>query len=67
MTTITDKITIYSEEGDRNCSATIEARMDSGKPECHVTLYVDDKPVFSMGNDEIDDFCKALQSMSVNN
>jgi hypothetical protein len=60
MTIITHKVTLQSELGDAKHPATLELRMDETKPDCPVTFWQNDKAVFSMGNDEIHDFIKAL-------
>ena len=63
MTTITEKITVCSEDGDREYPSTMEIRMDGSKPECPVTFWMDKTPVFSMAADEIPAFCKALSAL----
>jgi hypothetical protein len=63
MTTITEKITVCSEDGDNDYPCTLEIRMDGSKPTCPVTFYMEDKPVFSMASDEIPAFCEALKRM----
>lgn len=60
MTIITEKFTIFSEDGDRNYPATLLCTMDGSQQDCPVTFWQDDKAVFSMGNDEIPAFIKAL-------
>lgn len=67
MTIITDKLTVYSEDGDRNHPAILEITMDGTQPTCPVTFWQDDKAVFSMGNDEIPAFIKALSSFDGSN
>jgi hypothetical protein len=63
MTTIIEAITIHSEDGDRDHNNTLDAKLDGSQENCPVTFYVDGKAVFSMGNDEIPVFCKAIQSL----
>lgn len=63
MTTITEQITICSEEGDGKYPSTLEIRMDGSQPDCPVTFWVDEKPVFSLASHEIPAFCKALSAM----
>jgi hypothetical protein len=60
MNIITEKITIYSEDGDKNHPASLEVSMDGNQRECPITFWQDGKAVLSMANDEIDAFCKAL-------
>jgi len=63
MTTITTEIIIYSEDGDSKHPASITLKMDDSKPDCPVTFLADDKPVFSLGYQEISKFCETLTSM----
>ena len=65
MTTITEKIIISSEDGDREYPSTLDVRMDGTQINCPVTFYSSrtGKPVFSMASDEIPAFCKALSAM----
>jgi hypothetical protein len=63
MTSITTNITIYSYDGDSKYPAAITLKMDETKPECPITFWADDKPVFSFGAEEIPAFCKVLNSM----
>jgi len=67
MTTITYKLTVYSEDGDRNHPASLEITMDGTQQTCPVTFWKDDKAVFSMGNDELPAFIKALASLDCSN
>lgn len=67
MTTITERLTIHSEDGDRNYPASLEITMDGTQQDCPVTFWQDDKAVFSMGNDEIPAFIKALSSVDCSN
>lgn len=60
MNIITHKVTLHSDLGDEKYPATLDLRMDETKPDCPVTIWQDDKAIFSMGNDEIHDFIKAL-------
>ena len=63
MTTITEKITVCSEDGDPEYPGTLEIRMDDSQPDCPVTFWADEKPVFSLASHEILAFCKALSVM----
>lgn len=67
MTTITEKITIYAEDGDRDHPASLEITLDGTQQSCPVTFWQDDKAVFSMGNDEISAFIKALTLLDGSN
>lgn len=64
MTTITDAITIISEYGDPKHPCGIEIKQDGSTPDCPVTFWMGGTPVFSMGTEEIDAFCKALQTIN---
>jgi len=63
MTSITTNITIYSYDGDSKYPASITLKMDETKPECPITFWANDEPVFSFGAEEIPAFCKILNSM----
>jgi len=63
MTTITEKITVCSEDGDACYPSVLDLRMDGSKPDCPVTFWANGKAVFSMSSDEIPAFCKALSSL----
>jgi hypothetical protein len=63
MTIITEIITVYSDDGDREYPSAMKIRMDGSKPECPVTFWMDKTPVFSMAAAEIPEFCKALSAL----
>jgi len=63
MTTITEKITIYSEDGEKSHPCEITLTMDGKQPACPVTFWVDGKPVFSLGGYEIAEFCEKIQTL----
>jgi hypothetical protein len=63
MHIITEKITISSEDGDRNYPCTLELRMDGTQMDCPITFYQDGKPVFSLAAAEIPAFCDALRTL----
>ena len=67
MTTITDKITLYSEDGARDHPASLEITMDGSQQDCPVTFWQNGVSVFSMGNDEIPAFIKALTLFDCSN
>jgi hypothetical protein len=60
VTIITEKLTIYSEDGDTKHPASLMLTMDGSQQDCRVTFWQNGKAVFSMGNDEIPAFIKAL-------
>ena len=65
MYNVIEKITFHSEDGNPDFPGTIKVKMDGSTPDCCVTLYtLKGKPVFSMGSHEVEDFCKALQSIA---
>jgi hypothetical protein len=63
MTTITEKITIHSEDGEKSHPSEITLTMDGSQPDCPVTFWADGKPVFSLGSHEIAEFCEQLQTL----
>jgi hypothetical protein len=63
MNTITEKITIYSEDGEKSHPSEITLIMDGKQPDCPVTFWADGKPVFSMGCHEIEEFCEQLKTL----
>jgi len=67
MNTITERIIVYSEDGDRNYPDSLEITMDDTQQACPVTFWQGDKAVFSMANEEIPAFIKALSSLDSSN
>lgn len=63
MTSITHEIHVYSENGDPEHPGDMRLSMNGSNPDCPITFFRDGKPVFSLGADEVDDFCKLLQSL----
>ena len=63
MNTLIEQIRIFSEEGDQQYPNELVAEMDGTKPACPITLYSGGIPIFSLGEDEVDDFCKQLKSL----
>jgi hypothetical protein len=63
MNTLIEKIRVISEHGDRQYPNELTAKMDGTKPACPITLYSGGIPIFSLGEDEVDDFCKQLKSL----
>ena len=63
MTAIIEKFAVYSEYGNPEHPSLITVTMDGSKPDCPITFWSEDKPVFSMGSDEIDDFIKQLNAI----
>jgi hypothetical protein len=66
MTIITERLTVYSEDGDKNYPNTLDITMDGTQQTCPVTFWMDDKAVFSLGNDEVSELIKALSSLGAN-
>lgn len=61
MTNYLEQLSIRSEFGDIDLPSMIKIKMNGSHHECPVTFYDDDgKPFFSMGNDEIHEFCEQL-------
>ncbi len=65
MNKTTDKITIYSEDGDPEYSAQMEISLDGTKPDCPVTFWMGGNAFFSMGNHEVARFCELLKEMEL--
>jgi hypothetical protein len=63
MTTITEIMTICSEEGDSDYPSSLQIKLDGTQPNCPVTFWADGVAVFSMASDEIPGFCKALSAL----
>ena len=63
MTSITTSTTIYSEDGNSKYPSAITLKMDDSKPSVPITFWANNKPVFSLGAEEIEAFCKILSSM----
>ena len=63
MNTLTEQIRIYSEDGEADINREITLKMVGNDPNCPITFYVDDKAVFSLGSDEVDDFRETLKSL----
>ena len=66
MTSITIAITIYSEYGDSKYPSEITLKMDETNSKVPITFWANNKPVFSLGAEEIGEFCKALSAMDCN-
>jgi len=64
MNTITHKVTVYSEDGNQSHPASLELVLDDTQQDCPVSFWQDEKAVFSMGNDEIPAFIKALSLLN---
>lgn len=63
MTTITEKILIYSEDGDPAHPSEIAVTMDGTKPDCPITFWRDGKAFFSLGAGEVAEFCEQIQKL----
>ena len=63
MTTLTTRLDIHSENGDRKTNNAITLEMDGSQPDCPVSFIVDGKPVFSLGSDEVEEFTNLLQAL----
>ena len=60
MTTLTTRLDIHSETGDRKTNNAITLEMDGSQPDCPISFIVDGKPVFSLGADEAEEFSTRL-------
>lgn len=63
MNTLIETIRFISENGDNQYPDELTAKIDGTKPECPITLYSGGIPIFSLGEDEMDDFCEQLKSL----
>lgn len=63
MTSITHAIHVYSENGEPGHPSDIRLSMIENNSDCPITFFRGGNPVFSLGSDEVDDFCKLLQSL----
>ena len=63
MTTLTTRLDIHAENGDRKTNNTITLELDGSQPDCPISFIIDGKPVFSLGADEVDEFTTHLQSL----
>ena len=63
MDTIIEQIRICSELGKNGINSEITLKMAGNDPNCPITFYVDNKAVFSLGSDEVHDFCEHLKSL----
>lgn len=60
MVEVTNKVTVNTEEGQGRTPCEMIIALDPADVCCPITFYVNNKPVFSMGNDEIEDFIETL-------
>ena len=63
MNKIPTEIQVSSEDGKESEPYILTIRMDGSKPTCPLTFIADGKPVFSLGSDEVDDFCEILTDL----
>jgi len=58
-----EQIRIFSEEGNSDYPNELTIEMDSTKPTCPITFYSAGLPIFSLGEDEVEEFCESLQKL----
>lgn len=63
MTISTKKISIISEFGDEQYPSELTFKMDSTKPDCPITFYIEGCAVFSLGSEEIVEFCDTISKL----
>ena len=63
MTTLTTRLDIHSEFGDRKTNYIMTLELDGSQHDCPISFVIDGKPVFSLGSDEVDEFVKHLKSL----
>ena len=67
MTTTTNEITIYSEDGDNSVDNEITISIDKLTSTLPITLFIKGLPAFSMGSNEIQSFIEALKTLDPEN
>jgi hypothetical protein len=65
MNTIIEKITIYSEDGNKLYPSKLTIEMDGTNSDCPMTFYAADLPVFSLGMHELGEFIEQLQKLDI--
>ena len=63
MTASIEQVKIYSESGDGKYPNDLVAKMDGSQPDCPITFYSGGVPVFSLGADEVAEFCEELSKL----
>ena len=66
MSTITNSITVFAEDGEPGQPHELTIKLDGSKPDCPVTLYDDEgNAVYSCGNDELHELIDALKQIQL--
>ena len=65
MTTLVEEIKVCSEYGDLSYNNSVTIKLDGSQPECPITLFDGETALFSFGNEELDEFIKALKSFEL--
>lgn len=63
MTTLTTRLDMHSENGDRKTNNAITLELDGSQPDCPISFIVNGKAAFSLGADEVDEFVAHLKSL----
>lgn len=66
MTTVTNSITIHSEDGEQGINNQLDILLVSSNPDCPFVFYVNSKPVFSLSDQELGDFIETLNQIKLN-
>jgi hypothetical protein len=64
MTNNTKQIRIFSENGKTKYPNELVAIMDPTDPDCPITFFLDGIPIFSLGANEVDEFCKQISKLA---
>ncbi len=63
MNTLIEQISIYSENGDGQYPNNIVAKLNGKHSDCPITFYSGGMPLFSLGSDEISEFCEEISKL----
>lgn len=63
MNTNIEQIRVYSEYGNPKHPLELVAEMDGTNSNCPITFYSEGNPVFSLGSDEVAEFCKEISKL----
>ena len=63
MNILIEQIRMYSEYGDRQYPCELVVEMDGTKPDTPITFYSGGMPIFSLGSEEISEFCEQISKL----
>jgi hypothetical protein len=64
MTNNTEQIRIFSENGKTEYPNELVAKMDPTDPDCPITFFMAGIAIFSLGANEVDEFCKQISKLA---